>query len=160
MSIDYHALLPEFIIGGSLLVAIVVDLVVPEDRKYLAGVIGLLGLVAASFPLLTLALCDSIEGCSGSTPRAMFGGSYVVDDFSLVLKGLFILTGVVTLLLSVGFIESDRYYEGEFYFLVMASVAGAVVMASSRDLITLFVALELVSGPAFLLAGWRKRPQA
>jgi NADH-quinone oxidoreductase subunit N len=128
----------------------------PPERKYLGGVIGLLGLVAASFPLLTLALCDSIDGCSGSTPRAMFGGSYVVDDFSLVLKGLFILTGVVTLLLSVGFIESDRYYEGEFYFLVMASVAGAVLMASSRDLITLFVSLELVSGPAFLLAGWRK----
>ncbi|MDX1690414.1 MAG: NADH-quinone oxidoreductase subunit N [Acidimicrobiia bacterium] len=155
-SFDYHALLPEFIIGASLLAAIVVDLVMPPERKYLAGVVGLLGLVAASFPLLTLATCGSIDGCDGGLPRSMFGGSYVVDEFALVLKGLFILTGVVTLLLSVGFIESDRYYEGEFYFLVMASVAGAVIMASSRDLITLFVALELVSGPAFLLAGWRK----
>ena len=80
--------------------------------------------------------------------RVMFGGSYVVDDFALVLKGLFILTGVITLLLSVGYIESDRYYEGEFYFLVIASVTGAVVMASSRDLITMFIGLELVSAPA------------
>ncbi len=80
----------------------------------------------------------------------------MVDEFALVLKGLFIITGVVSLLLSVGYIESDRYYEGEFYTLVIASVAGAVIMASSRDLITMFVGLELVSGPAFLLAGWRK----
>ena len=52
----------------------------PEVTDLIAEAISepeLLGLVAASFPLLTLALCDSIEGCSGSTPRAMFGGSYV-----------------------------------------------------------------------------------
>jgi NADH-quinone oxidoreductase subunit N len=73
-----------------------------------------------------------------------------------VLKGLFLVSGIITLLLSVGYLESDDYYQGEFYFLVLASVTGAVVMASARDLITIFVGLELVSAPAFLLAGWRK----
>ena len=86
----------------------------------------------------------------------MFGGSYVIDDFALVLKTFFIVTGYVVLLMSVSYIESDRYYQGEYYFLVLASLLGGMVMASSRDLITLFVGLELVSGPAFLLAGWRK----
>jgi len=71
-------------------------------------------------------------------------------------KGLFIVSGVVSLLLSVGYLEGDDYYQGEFYFLVLASVTGAVIMASARDLITIFVGLELVSAPAFLLAGWRK----
>ena len=153
---DYHALLPELIIGFTLLLVIGIDLAAPPERKYLAGVVGLVGLVAAALPLITLALCDDLDGCAFGGDRVMFGGSYVVDDFALVLKGLFILTGVITLLLSVGYIESDRYYEGEFYFLVIASVTGAVVMASSRDLITMFIGLELVSAPAFLLAGWRK----
>ena len=40
--------------------------------------------------------------------------------------------------------------------LLLAAALGAVVMASSRDFITMIVALELVSGPGFLLAGWRK----
>ena len=153
---DYHALAPELILGGTVLVALVVDMFLPEDRKYLVGVVGLVGLIAAAFPLITLGLCEDLSFCSGETARTLFGGSYVVDDFALVLKGLFILVGVISILLSVGYVESDRFYQGEFYFLLVASVAGAVVMASSRDLITLFIGLELVSGPAFLLAGWRK----
>ena len=153
---DYHAIAPELILGGTLLLVVAIDLIVGDDRKYLAGVVGLVGLVAAAFPLLTLAVCDDLSGCADTGTRVLFGGSYVVDEFALVLKGLFILTGAISLLLSVGYIESDDYYQGEFYYLVLASVTGAVVMASARDLVTLFVALELVSAPAFLLAGWRK----
>jgi len=153
---DYHALAPEMIIGVTLIVALLADLALPEERKYLVGVIGLIGLVAAIFPLLTLGFCDDLAFCSGETTRVMFDGSYVIDDFALVLKGLFLITGVITVLMSVGYLEGGRYYQGEFYFLIIASVAGAVIMASSRDLITLFIGLELVSGPAFLLAGWRK----
>ena len=103
-----------------------------------------------------MAVCGDLSTCTDTGSRVLFGGSYVIDDFALVLKGLFIVVGVITLLLSVGYIESDDYYQGEFYFLVLASITGAVVMASSRDLITMFIGLELVSGPAFLLAGWRK----
>ncbi len=153
---DYHALAPEFILGGTLLAVLAADLLLGEDRKYIVGVIGLVGLMAAAFPLLTLGLCDNLPFCDENTARVLFGGSYVVDDFALVLKGLFILVGAISILLSVGYLESGRYYQGEFYFLLIASVAGAVIMASSRDLITLFIGLELVSGPAFLLAGWRK----
>jgi NADH-quinone oxidoreductase subunit N len=153
---DYHALAPELILGVTLLAVLFVDLVLPDRLKYLAGVTALVGLVAASFPLLTLAVCGDLAGCTDTGARVLFGGSYVIDDFALVLKGLFMVAGVVTLLLSVGYIESDDYYQGEFYLLILASITGAVIMASSRDLITLFIGLELVSGPAFLLAGWRK----
>ncbi len=152
---DYHALLPEFILGATLLVVLGVDLVVGPARRYLAGVAGLVGLVAAALPLVTLANCEALFACEAGT-RTMFGGSYVVDDFALVLKGLFLVGGALVLLMSVDYLRRDRYYEGEYYFLVLASVLGAVIMASSRDLITLFIAVELVSAPAFLLAGWRK----
>ena len=128
----------------------------PDRLKYLVGATALLGLVAAALPLITLATCSGITGCVDTGPRVLFGGSYVIDDFALVLKALFILSGAISLLLSVGYLEDDDYYQGEFYFLVLASVTGAVVMASARDLITIFVGLELVSAPAFLLAGWRK----
>jgi NADH-quinone oxidoreductase subunit N len=153
---DYHAIAPEMILGVTLVLVVAIDLVLSDRLKYLAGVTALVGLVAAAFPLLTLATCGELSGCTDTGVRSLFGGSYVVDDFALVLKGLFIVVGVITLLLSVGYIESDDYYQGEFYFLVLASITGAVVMASSRDLITIFIGLELVSAPAFLLAGWRK----
>jgi NADH-quinone oxidoreductase subunit N len=152
--IDYHAILPEIVLGVTVLAVLVTDLVVRE--KYYSAVVGMAGLFAAMIPLFTLALCDDLAGCDGSLPRVLFGGSYVVDQFSLVLKGVFIFAAFVALLLSVAYVESDRYYEGEFYFLLLAAALGAVVMSSSRDFLTMIVALELVSGPGFMLAGWRK----
>jgi NADH-quinone oxidoreductase subunit N len=148
VDLDYHAIAPEIILAITIIGVLVVDLLpVP---KYYTGAVGLLGLFASAIPLLTLGVLSD-EGT-----RAMLGGSYVVDDYALVLKGLFLLTGFVSLLMSVGYLENERFYQGEFYFLLLASVGGAVVMASSRDLLTMFIGLELVSGPAFLMAGWRK----
>ena len=45
----------------------------------------------------------------------MFGGAYVVDDFALVLKALFLIAGYVTILMSTDYIGEGDYYEGEYY---------------------------------------------
>ena len=63
----------------------------------------------------------------------------------------------MVVLLSTNYIAEGDYAEGEYYFLLLSSLLGMTVMASSRDLITIFVALELLSIPAYMLAGWRKR---
>jgi NADH-quinone oxidoreductase subunit N len=147
---DYHALAPEMVLTGSLVLMLIVELVVDETKKYLVGTVAGLGLLGAMIPIVTLAL-------EGHHNRVMFGGAYVVDPFALVLKALFILSGYVVLLISTTYIEEGDYYEGEFSFLLVAAILGMVVMASARDLITIFVALELLSIPGYLLAGWRKR---
>jgi NADH-quinone oxidoreductase subunit N len=87
----------------------------------------------------------------------MFDGRYVIDDFSLVMKGMFLLAGYVVVLLAADHIREGDYYQGEFWFLMLSSVMGMVMMASSRDLISIFVALEFLSIPAYMLAAWRKR---
>src|SRR3954466_5032566 len=150
--LDYHALAPEMVLTGALIVVLVLDLVVDETKKYRVTQFAGIGLLLSLVPVLTLAL----KGISDD-PRVMFNGAYVVDTFSLVFKGLFIVTTYVVLLMSQNYIEEGDYYEGEYSFLVLASVLGMVVMCSARDLITIFVALELLSIPAYLLAGWRKR---
>ncbi len=72
---DYHALLPEFILGATLLVVLGVDLVVAPRRRWLAGVAGIVGLVAAALPLLTLAGCESLFlTCRNAMPPALTGG--------------------------------------------------------------------------------------
>jgi len=154
-AIDYHALLPEIILATTVLVTLVVDLM--TRKKYLVAITAMVGMFAAIVPVLTLTFCDSLEFCTATgADRVLFGGSYVVDAYALVFKGVFIFAAFIALLLSIGYLEMDRYYEGEYYFLLIASALGAVAMASSRDFVTMIVALELVSGPAFLLAGWRK----
>ena len=87
----------------------------------------------------------------------MFGGAFVVDHFALVLDAVFVIAGYVVVLLSTNYIAEGDYWEGEYYILILSSVLGMMVMASARDLITIFVALELLSIPAYMLAAWRKR---
>ncbi|MGH9167307.1 MAG: NADH-quinone oxidoreductase subunit N, partial [Acidimicrobiia bacterium] len=122
---DYHALAPELILAATVLGALGLDLVLPEERKFLVASIGVLGLTLAAVPLLTLTL--------SGTERTLFGDSYVVDSFALVMKGLFVVSGYVVLLLSVGYVEEYRHYQGEYYFLLLSSILGAVVMASARS---------------------------
>ena len=146
--VDYLAFAPEFVVIGTLLLVFALDLILPRSQKYWTATVAVAGTALAAVPLVILA----VEG----ETRSMFDGSYVVDEFALVLKGLFVVAAYLVFLMSHHYIESDRYYQGEYYFLLLSSVLGSMVMASARDLIILFVALELTTGPLYLLAGWRK----
>ena len=147
--IDYHAIAPEIVLVGVIVLMILVDLFAGRAGKAALPSLAGLGLLGAAIPVITLA----VDG----TPRVMFGGAYVVDQFTLVLSGVFLLTGYVVFLLSTNTIAEGDYWEGEYYILVLSSVLGMLVMASARDLIGIFVALELLSIPAYMLAAWRKR---
>ena len=146
--IDYLAFAPELVVVVAIVGVLVLDLLLPRRLKYLTAVVAVFGVSMSAIPLLIMAV-------DGST-RAMFEGSFTVDTFALVLKGIFVLSAYLVLLLSVSYIERDRYYQGEYYFLLLCSLLGSMVMASSRDLIVLFIGLELTTAPLFLLAGWRK----
>ena len=147
--VDLHALAPELVLTGAIVAVLIADLVTPKGARGIVPQLAGIGLLASMVPVLTLA----VDGAD----RAMFGGAYAVDNFSLVLKGLFLLSGYVVVLLSTNYIAEGDYAEGEYYFLLLSSLLGMTVMASARDLVTIFVALELLSIPAYLLAGWRKR---
>jgi NADH-quinone oxidoreductase subunit N len=146
--IDYLALAPELIIVATMLGVLALDLVLPRAQKYWTASLAVAGTALALLPLAILAV-------QGETV-SMFEGSYVVDEFALVLKGVFLVGAYIVFLLSHHYIESDRFYQGEYYFLLLTSVLGSLVMASSRDLIVLFIGLEMVTIPLFMLAGWRK----
>ena len=148
-TLDYHALAPDIVLTGVVVLILLADLFVDESRKVLVTNLAGIGVLAALVPVITLAV-DGVD-------RSMFGGAYVVDDFALVMKALFLVSGYVVLLMSTNYISEGDYYEGEYSFLLLSSLLGMTVMASSRDLITIFVALELLSLPAYMLAGWRKR---
>ena len=146
--IDYLALAPELIIVGTLVLVLALDLILRRENKYWTATVAVAGTALALIPLGILAI-------NGET-ISMFDGSYVIDEFALVLKGVFLVAAYIVFLMSHHYIESDRYYQGEYYFLLLASILGSLVMASARDLIVLFIGLELVTGPLYLLAGWRK----
>ncbi len=147
--LDYHALAPEIVLTAVAIVILVADLFIDETRKYVITTIAGAGLALTAIPVLTLV----VDGGD----RVMFDGAYVVDRYALLLKGLFLLSGYIVLLMSATYLSEGDYYEGEYSFLLVCSLLGMLVMTSARDLISIFIALETLSIPAYLLAGWRKR---
>jgi NADH-quinone oxidoreductase subunit N len=151
-SIDYHLIAPELVLGGTALLVLIVDLFLSRERKWLSMPISLIGCLGALAATLTLA------GTHRPGTFCIEGGScsFVVDNFAVLFKVVFLASAVVVLLLSLNYFEEGRYYQGEYYFLLLISFFGMLAMASSRDLIMLFIALELVSVPGFVIAGFRK----
>ena len=146
--LDWHALAPELTLLAVGTLVTVADIAFDDKVRRLMPTLAGVGLLATLIPILTLAT-DGAE-------RPMFDGAYVVDDFSLVLKALFVLAGYIVVLMSVDYVRDGDYYENEYYTLLLTSLLGMVMMASSRDLVSVFVALELLSIPAYMLAAWRK----
>ena len=148
-AIDWHGIAPELVLLTAGALITLVDIIFLEKARPFTAALAGLGLLATAVPLLTLA----VDG----TDRVMFDGAYVVDEFSLVVKAVFLLAGYVVVLLSTNYVAEGDYWENEYYGLLLASVMGMVMMASARDLVSIFVALELLSIPAYLMAAWRKR---
>ncbi|MFZ9272900.1 MAG: NADH-quinone oxidoreductase subunit N, partial [Ilumatobacteraceae bacterium] len=149
-TIDYFGLAPELVLAGGLCLVLMLDLFIDERKKWMLTAITSFTLLAAMVPVLMLALSET-------EVRTMFDGRYVVDNFSLVMKAVFLLAGYVVVLLSSSHIEQGEYWRGEYWFLLLTSLLGMLMMASSRDLVSIFVALEFLSIPAYMLAAWRKR---
>ncbi|HEX3088333.1 MAG TPA: NADH-quinone oxidoreductase subunit N [Ilumatobacteraceae bacterium] len=149
-TIDYHALAPEIVLGIGIVLVILIDLFVDESKRWITATVSGIVLLAALLPVVTLSVTDP-------DVRSMFDGRYVVDNFSLVMKGLFLLAGYIVVLLSTNEIEEGGYHQGEYYVMLLSSIMGMVMMCSARDLVSVFVALEFLSIPAYMMAAWRKR---
>ena len=147
--IDWHAVAPELcLLGGGAMITLI-DVIWREKGRAITSALAGLFLLAPLIPILTLAI--------DSEDRSMFNGAFIVDKYSLIVKAIFLLSGYLVVLLSTNYIAEGEYWENEYYGMLLSSILGMVVMASARDLITIFVALELLSIPAYMLATWRKR---
>ena len=102
---------------------------------------------------LLLALYFSFSGLE-SLPESGFGKMVIGDSFGRFFQMLFAIGALLTLLLSYEFIKRERLEWGEYTALVLFSTAGMMVMVSANDLIVLFLGIELMSIPAYVLAGF------
>ncbi|MFI6340887.1 NADH-quinone oxidoreductase subunit N [Streptomyces sp. NPDC050535] len=154
-SVDWLAIAPPTIAAVVGLVVLVADLFLSDSRKALLGWVSVAGLAAAALTLLPLMDGDRATFClTGDTDVC----SYTADRFTLVIQLLVLGGALLTALLSVTALkDADKELpEGEYWFLLLSSAAGAALLPASRDLATLVVALEVASLPAFALVGIRR----
>jgi len=147
LTANLQLLTPEFALAGLALAVFAVDLVVPEDRKNLLGwltIAGLLGLIALSLVMLW------------GEDETLYDGLLAVDAFSLFFKIFFLGLGVFIVLSSMEYVEKYLTDRGEFYGLLLFSILGMNVMAQSRELLTAYISLELLSFSLYILAAFAR----
>ncbi|MFD9189677.1 NADH-quinone oxidoreductase subunit N [Streptomyces phaeochromogenes] len=151
-SVDWLAIAPPTIAAVVGLVVLVTDLFVGDNRKALLGWVSVAGLAASALMLLPLLDGDRSTFCLTGDAAVC---SYTADRFTLVIQFLVLGGALLAALLSMTALkDADKELpEGEFWFLLLSSAAGAALLPASRDLATLIVALEVASLPAFALVG-------
>jgi NADH-quinone oxidoreductase subunit N len=123
----------------------VVDLLLPEDKKAVLGWISAVGLVS-------IILASIMFGRPGSNPEFVWGGMLRFDWYGFVFQMLFLFGAAITSMLAMDVKELGR--RGEFFLLLLAATLGMCFMAASANLIMLYVAIETVSIPLYILAGF------
>jgi hypothetical protein len=124
-AIDLHAILPELILSGTIMLVLIADAFLSQRRKWFTMPLGFVGVLAALIAVQTLV----------GEERSTFGGAFVVDDFAVLFKTFFLSVALVVLMLSLRYFRDGRFYQGEYYFLLLTSFLGCVLMPSSRDLL-------------------------
>jgi NADH-quinone oxidoreductase subunit N len=147
-SIDLLALAPTLVVTAGALVALIAELV--TRRGQVAVGVGL-ATVLLAVPLAVIASGDQTL-CSGGDATC----AYSVTPLSVALQLIVLVSTAVVLLMASSDVADGRVPGGEFVFLLLCSASGAVLIPATNDLVTLIVALEVVSLPTFALVALRR----
>lgn len=154
--VDWVAVAPPLLVALLALGLLVLDTFLPPARRQVTGWLAALGLVGALGLLVPLVGDRRATFCVPGRRLALPSCSYVVDDLTLTFQALVLAGAAVVVLLSLDTVRLGGIPPGEYWFLLLASVAGALTLAASRDVLTLVVSLEVVSLPAFALVAMRR----
>ncbi len=143
---DFNTILPLTILAAWTCVLLLVDLFIPRDRK------GITALLAAFGLAIALGYTLSQVG----REQTGFNGMAVLDGFSTFVNALLLVSGLLGIALAYGYIHRMGLERGEYYTLLLFSVTGMMLMAQAADLIMVFIALELLSIPLYVLAAFNR----
>ena len=142
---NIYLLTPEFALAGVALGIFMIDLFLPQHRKNVLPWLSILGLIGVS--LISLQLLWGQQ-------ESLYGGLLSIDAYSLFFKITFLGLGVLIILTSIDFVKKFLDHPGEFYGLLLFSILGMNLMAQSRELLTAYISLELLSFSLYVLVSY------
>jgi NADH-quinone oxidoreductase subunit N len=148
---DILAFLPMIVLLTWAILLLVADLWIPPERKGLTALLTAIGLAVT----LGLTLAQLSFTQAGNSLTA-FHDMVVTDGFSVFLDIIFLGSGLAAVTLAYDYLKRMGIERGEYYSLLLFSLSGMLLMASAHDLIIVFLALELLSIPLYVLAGFAR----
>jgi NADH-quinone oxidoreductase subunit N len=140
--------LPESLIVLTILLVLIVDLAGRGRRPGLNAGVAVAGLAAA----FAAAIAQT-----GAQSAYLFEGMITLDPFAIFYKLFFIAVGAVVVMIAHPYKELTAEYHGESYAMILGVVLGMMLLASASNLLMIYLALETVSLPSYLLTGILRR---
>jgi NADH-quinone oxidoreductase subunit N len=158
---DMLHLAPELSLSVLFIMIVLLDLLLPKrmNRIWIGGWLTL-GSLLISLGLVIWQLLDRNSGGDAAAETIeLLANSYRIDDFSSLLKLVFLAGAALIVLLAIGSTKDDDAItdRAEYFYLLLPAVVGAMAMASSGNLISLYIGLELLSITSYILVGMRKK---
>jgi NADH-quinone oxidoreductase subunit N len=141
---------PMLIVCGVGIFLLLLDLVLPHDKKHLSAWVALGGVLWAL--IRTFAQWGLAE--------RGYAGMVSLDNFSTLFNIIFLSTTAIVVLLSMPFLKKEEVEHSEFHALLLFATSGMMMLASGLDLITLFLGIEVLSISLYILAGYRRNNDA
>ncbi len=141
--VNLNLIMPLTVLTAWACVLLLVDLFIPKERKGITALLAALGLLVA------LALVISRAGVTTSA----FNGMIMIDGFATFMSVIFLFSGLAGIAVAYDYLMRSGIERGEYYVLLLFSIVGMMLMAAAADLIMVFLALELLSIPLYVLAG-------
>jgi NADH-quinone oxidoreductase subunit N len=151
--LDLRPIAPAAIVAVTGLVVLLAQAFSPKGKASPSSALSLAGLAAALGSVWMLA--------TGPGRGSVLAGAVTADDFSLFFHALILVVAAVTVLLSAPYLRTNGMERGEHYALLLFSVVGMLGLVSSLELVSIFVALEIMSIALYAMAGMnRARPES
>src|SRR5712692_10092129 len=145
---DLYLLSPELSLTLLALAVMMVDLFV--KRRVVTAAVALIGLI---IPLaFSISLAVMIANNTLAKNHA-FSKMLVVDSYAVFFQIVFLIIAAVMILASYSYVGKYVKAEGEFYTLMLLSLTGMMLMATTGELISIYISLELTSIPLYVMAG-------
>ncbi len=152
---NLQLLMPEFIIAGTAIAAILPELVLPAGRRATATAwTSFVGLVIAF--VVIVAMGPSSEKALHVVSGDATVTGWTADSFSVFCRALTTAGGALLVLLSIPYTRRMDRGHGEYYAILLFALLGVMLVAGVSDMLSLFVCLELVTIMAYILAALRR----
>src|SRR5271166_4718004 len=151
-STDYLLALPITLLALFALGILLIDLMLPAEQKWANAVTAFIGLLFSAKAVYNIQVW---LGTSGGSYGLMH--TVLVDHFSIYFFYLFLAATAITILISVRYLETEHENHGEYYALMLLSVAGMMCLACGSDIVLIFIGLELMAISTYVLVGFLRR---
>ena len=158
---DLQLIAPELIITVTACVALVIEVILPYKLSKWTAYVSLTGiglaLVSLGAQFINMGGTFRLNALQNLSPVDGFYGMVRIDGFALIFRAIFLIAAALAIAISIRYLDIEREQHGEYYSLILFAAVGMMFLGAGYDLISLYIALELMALTFYVLVAFTKR---